>query len=236
MRFFSRGIPILTQDTDEEWFPDPAQADRVGLVCLGGQPTPRRLLAAYRQGIFPWYSEGEPVAWFSPDPRAVFELDQFHVPRRLARTIRQQKFTITINRAFEEVVRGCADRGDEGTWITNQLFKTYIALHRQGHAHSVEAWYQGQLAGGVFGIAIGGFFSGDSMFYRVSDASKVALVYLVQHLRQRGFVLFDIQVINEHTARFGATLLPRCEYLKRLQHAVSLNVSFLDPLESRTST
>ncbi|MCS7167339.1 MAG: leucyl/phenylalanyl-tRNA--protein transferase [Gemmatales bacterium] len=228
MPFWLRGIPVLTSTTDDEWFPDPSRADSEGLVCLGGRPSPRRLLAAYRRGIFPWYSEGEPVAWYSPDPRAIFDLNNFHVPRRLARTVRQGKFDLTINRAFYDVVQGCAARGLEGTWITSDLFDTYVQLHQQGYAHSVEAWYHGQLAGGIFGIAIGGFFSGDSMFYRVRDASKVALVYLVEYLRRRGYVLFDIQVINEHTARFGAILIPRSDYLRRLQHALQLSVTFID--------
>lgn len=226
MQFFPVGIPVITSETDEEWFPDPNQAGPEGLVCIGGQPTPRRFLAAYRRGIFPWYSEGEPVAWYSPDPRAIFELDRFHVPRRLARTIRQGKFRLTINQAFAAVVRGCARRRLDGTWITRQLYSTYLTLHEQGYAHSIEAWYNGQLAGGIFGIAIGGFFSGESMFYRVSDASKVALVYLVEHLRQRGYALFDIQIVNEHTARFGATLISRAEYLHRLQQALSVVAKF----------
>jgi leucyl/phenylalanyl-tRNA--protein transferase len=228
MRYHFLGIPILTAQTDEEWFPPLDRVGPEGLVCLGGQPTPRRLLAAYRQGIFPWYSEGEPVAWFSPDPRAIFEFEHFHVPRRLARTIRQGKFHLTINQAFAEVVRGCARRPDGETWITRRLLRTYLELHKRGFAHSVESWYGDELAGGIFGIAIGGFFSGESMFYRISDASKVALVHLVEHLRQRGYVLFDIQVINDNTRRFGAVLIPRAEYLQRLQHALTLPVTFTD--------
>ncbi len=226
MRYHFLGIPILTAQTDEEWFPPLERVGPEGLVCLGGQPTPRRLLAAYRQGIFPWYSEGEPVAWFSPDPRAIFEFEHFHVPRRLARTIRQGKFHITINQAFAEVVHGCARRPDGETWITRRLLRTYLELHKRGFAYSVESWYGDELAGGIFGVAIGGFFSGESMFYRISDASKVALVYLIEHLRQRGYVLFDIQVINENTRRFGAVLIPRHEYLRRLQHAINLPVRF----------
>lgn len=200
-------------------------ADDTGLVAVGGDLTPRTLLQAYRGGIFPWFSEGDPIFWWSPDPRAIFELDGLHVSRRLRRTIRSSKFTMTVNRDFAGVIRGCADRA-EGTWITAEMIEAYETLHRQGHAHSVEAWSAGTLAGGLYGVAIGGFFAGESMFTRVRDASKAALVWLVERLRQRGYQLFDTQFVTEHTAGMGAKEIPRDEYLKRLQRALAVSASF----------
>jgi leucyl/phenylalanyl-tRNA---protein transferase len=193
------------------WFL-PSWAKDVGLVAVGGDLSPGRLLAAYRRGIFPWYSDGEPVCWWSPDPRAVFELDGLHVSRRLRRTVRSGKFDVTVNRDFAGVIRGCADRPGEGTWITPEMIRAYEELHRLGHAHSVEAWHGGVLAGGVYGVAVGGLFAGESMFTRVRDASKVALAFLVGRLRERGFELFDI---------------PRAEYLRRLRRSLRARVSFV---------
>jgi leucyl/phenylalanyl-tRNA--protein transferase len=204
----------------------PAWARQSGLVAIGGDLAPDRLLEAYRGGIFPWYDEGMPVWWWSPDPRAIFELDRFHVPRRLRRTYRSGKFTFTINQEFERVLRGCADRPDEGTWITSDMIAAYGKLHELGHAHSVEAWQDGNLAGGVYGVALGSFFAGESMFHRRRDASNVALVHLVQRLRQRGFQLFDTQFLTEHTARLGAIEIPRAEYLRRLGEALKQDVGF----------
>jgi leucyl/phenylalanyl-tRNA---protein transferase len=209
------------------FFPDPETADEYGLVAVGGDLRPARLLEAYQRGIFPWYDEDWPVLWWSPDPRTIFELDGLHLSRRLRRTIRSGRFTVTVNRAFREVMHGCADR-EEGTWITPDMVKAYGELHRLGFAHSVEAWYRGELAGGIYGVAIGGFFAGESMFYRITDASKVALAFLVDRLRQRGFRLFDIQYLTEHTASLGAIEIPRREYLRRLQMALKKKVTFAD--------
>lgn len=200
-------------------------ADENGLVAVGGDLSPRNLLQAYRRGIFPWFSEGDPIFWWSPDPRAIFELDGLHVSRRLQRTIRSGKFTLTANRDFAGVIRGCANRA-EGTWITAEMIAAYEALHRLGHAHSVEVWHGGTLAGGIYGVAIGGFFAGESMFTRVRDASKVALVWLVERLRQRGFLLFDTQFVTEHTTGMGAKEIARDEYLKRLKRALAVEASF----------
>ena len=208
------------------FFLDPELADEHGLVAVGGDLNPERLLEAYRQGIFPWYDESYPVCWWSPDPRAVFSLAHFHVPRRLHRTIRSGRFAVTINRDFAGVIRGCADRA-EGTWITREMVAAYERLHRLGHAHSVETWYAGELAGGVYGVSIGGFFAGESMFYRHTDASKVALVALVEHLRARGFLLFDTQMVTNHTERMGAVEIPRAAYLARLRVALAAPVSFV---------
>lgn len=206
-------------------FPDPRLADEDGLVAVGGELTVPRLLAAYRAGIFPWYDTGMPVLWWSPDPRAVFDLATFHVPRRLARTIRQGRFEVRFDTAFLDVMRACADR-PEGTWITPEMIAAYGDLHRLGHAHSAEAWRDGVLAGGVYGVTVGGLFAGESMFSRVSDASKVAMAALVARLRERGFVLFDAQVINDHTHRLGAVEIPREEYLRRLADAMRREASF----------
>jgi leucyl/phenylalanyl-tRNA--protein transferase len=203
----------------------PELADENGLVAIGGDLRPERLLEAYRRGIFPWYDEELPICWWSPDPRAIFELDDFRITRRLARTIRSDRFAVTVNRDFGGVIRGCADR-DEGTWIVPEMIRAYETLHRLGHAHSVEAWRGGMLAGGIYGVAIGGLFAGESMFYRERDASKVALAYLVERLRQRGFQLFDIQFVTEHTTRLGAVEIPRAEYLARLRRALAHTVRF----------
>lgn len=206
-------------------FLDPEKADADGLVGVGGDLSARLLLHAYRHGIFPYYDETTPILWWSPDPRAIFELDQFHVSRRLARTMRSGRFRVTHDNDFAGVIAGCADR-EEGTWITPEMIEGYIRLHQQGHAHSVEVWRQGRLAGGIYGVAVGGLFAGESMFHHVRDASKVALTALVERLRQRGFTLFDIQFLTDHTAGLGATTIPRQAYLARLRQAVNLQVQF----------
>jgi leucyl/phenylalanyl-tRNA--protein transferase len=193
-------------------------------MAVGGDLSPERLVAAYRAGIFPYY-ESPPVLWWSPDPRAIFELDRFHISRRMARTVRSGRFRVTFDRAFDAVIRGCADRR-EGTWITPEVIAAFGELHRAGVAHSVEVWQGDDLVGGVYGVAIGGLFAGESMFSKTRDASKVALVFLVERLRQRGHVLFDVQILNEHTASLGAVEVPRRVYLQRLADAVERDVSF----------
>ncbi len=207
-------------------FPPVNEANDEGLLAIGGDLSTERLLLAYRSGIFPWFEEGLPVLWWSPDPRAILELDRLHVSRRLRRTCRQNRFRSTVNQAFEQVIRGCAEGREEGTWVTQSMIDAYCKLHRIGHAHSVETWQGDQLVGGIYGVAIGGFFAGESMFYRRRDASKIALVYLVERLRECGFRLFDLQILNEHTARLGATEIPRDDYLSRLAKAVGLLVRF----------
>ena len=210
-------------------FLNPELADALGLVGIGGDLRPEWLLRAYHSGIFPWYDDGDPILWWSPDPRAIIELNSLQVSRRLRRTVRSGRFTLTVNRAFGEVIRGCADRA-EGTWITREMLKAYVTLHQLGHAHSVEAWADGELAGGLYGVAVGGLFAGESMFTRQRDASKVALVYLVERLRERGFRLFDIQMRTEHTARLGAIEIARSEYLARLREAIDCTVTFADKM------
>jgi leucyl/phenylalanyl-tRNA--protein transferase len=209
----------------DPFFPDPEHADPEGLVAVGGDLAPQRLLRAYRLGIFPWYDERTPILWWSPDPRAILPLDGLHVSRRLARTLRTTRFVVTFDLAFARVMHGCADRA-EGTWITPEMIAAYTTLHELGHAHSVEVWLDGALAGGIYGVALGGLFAGESMFTRVSGASKVALVRLVERLNERGFALFDVQYRNEHTASLGAVEVPRRDYLARLRRAVEMPVTF----------
>lgn len=215
---------------DSLWFPDPRAAlateDFDGLVAVGGDLSIARLLRAYRAGIFPWTCR--PITWWSPDPRAVIELGDFHVPRSVRRLLRQAPFETTCDRAFRAVIEGCAEPalGRRKTWISREFISAYSRLHQVGHAHSVECWRDGLLVGGVYGVAVGGLFAGESMFHRATNASKVALVHLLEHLRARGFVLFDIQVITPVTALFGAINLPRELYLSRLTEAVDLPVTF----------
>jgi leucyl/phenylalanyl-tRNA---protein transferase len=207
-------------------FPSPRFADEQGLVAIGGDLTVPRLLLAYRSGIFPWTVE--PVSWWSPNPRAVFELDGFHVSRTLAKVIRKGVFEITTDRAFRHVMQACAApaRGRRKTWISAEFIEAYTELHERGHAHSLECWQAGQLVGGVYGVAIGGFFAGESMFHRVSNASKVALFHLVERLRQQGFTLFDIQMLTPATEQLGGVTIARDEYLRRLAEAVNKECSF----------
>jgi len=211
-------------------FPSPDSADAYGLVCIGGDLDADRLLDAYRNGIFPWplIPGVRKMQWWSPDPRAIFELNQFHVSRRLARTIRSGKFTVTTDRDFAAVIRGCATAQTRrwSTWLTGEMIAAYERLHKLGHAHSVEVWYEGQLAGGTYGIAIGGVYAGESMFYSVRDASKVALAHLITHLGDRGYQLFDIQQLTDHTQSLGAIEIPRRQYLTRLRHALIMQVQF----------
>ena len=200
------------------WVP-PDQADPDGFVGLGGNLHPPSLLRAYCEGIFPWFNEGDPILWWSPHPRAIFEIERFHISRRFARTLRSGKFQITFNRDFAAVIRGCAVR-EEGTWITASMMKAYEHLHQLGHAHSVESWVDGELTGGVYGISIGAFFAAESMFYRQTDGSKAALTGLVGRLRERGFELLDTQFVTEHTRSLGATEISRAAYLSRLRTAI----------------
>jgi leucyl/phenylalanyl-tRNA---protein transferase len=207
-------------------FPSPQLADAQGLVAVGGDLSVQRLLLAYRSGIFPWTVD--PVTWWSPEPRAIFELDQFHVSRSLARVIRKGAFRTTVDCGFRRVMEGCAAPapGRRSTWISPEFIEAYTELHTQGHAHSVECWQGRRLVGGIYGVAIGGFFAGESMFHRVNDASKVALFHLVEHLRSKGFVLFDIQMLTPITAQLGGVTIPRAEYLRRLAGATPKPVAF----------
>jgi leucyl/phenylalanyl-tRNA--protein transferase len=187
---------------------------------------PALLVRAYREGIFPMALEDGEIGWFSPDPRGVLPLETFRVPSRLARVVRQQVFDIAVDRAFERVMRECASRRAEGTWINDEILEAYCALNRLGLAHSVEAWQNGELVGGLYGVHLGGAFFGESMFHRVTGASKVALVALADRLVRRGFRLLDIQWTTPHLAQFGAVAIPRREYLRRLRRALELDCTF----------
>ena len=188
---------------------------------------PALVVRAYREGIFPMALEDGEIGWFSPDPRGIIPIETFHLPSRLARVVRQGTFTVSSDRAFGAVMRACAERRDDGTWISEPIVASYVALHRRGLAHAVEAWRDGQLVGGLYGVAIGGAFFGESMFHRETDASKVALVALVTRLRARGFTLLDTQWTTSHLEQFGAREIPRAEYLRRLELAVGLEVTFV---------
>ncbi len=207
-------------------FPNPTLADAEGLVAVGGDFSVPRLLLAYSTGVFPWTVD--PITWWSPDPRAVIEWDSFHVPRSLAKTLKRGAFKLTCDRVFSDVMAGCAEPapGRLETWIEPEFIRAYCELHRLGHAHSVECWQQEQLVGGVYGVSIGGFFAGESMFHRASDASKAALWFLVQHLRERGFELFDIQMLTPITTQMGGKNIPRAEYLARLKRAIAKKAQF----------
>lgn len=224
MGWFRRGAPS---------FPPVETADDEGLLMLGGELSPVWMLEGYRRGVFAWplvLARREVLAWFSPDPRAIFELDRFHVSRSLRRRLKSGRFEIRSDTAFAEVVAACArprDPGD-GVWITPGLQRAYRALHEMGHAHSVEAWRDERLVGGVFGVAVNGLFAAESMFHRETDASKVALYHLLERLRQRGFTLLDIQVITPHTASLGAIEISREAYLQRLRLAMRRTATFCE--------
>jgi leucyl/phenylalanyl-tRNA--protein transferase len=219
-----------------KFFPPAELAEPEGVVLFGGKLTPEWLLDAYAHGIFPWpiFDGADIMVWWSPDPRAVFELEGFHVSRRLARTCRSGLFQVTCDRAFPGVIEGCATADDRryNTWLTPQMIAAYLRLFELGHAHSIEVWQDGALVGGTYGVAIGGLFAGESMFHRVRDASKVALVCLVNHLRARGYQLFDIQQKTSHTESLGAIEIPRDQYLSRLAAAIAVPVTFGDHLQS----
>ena len=189
-----------------------------------------RLVSAYASGWFPMAVTDGTIRWFSPDPRAIIPLDQFHVPRRLARVIRSGIFEITVDRDFEAVIRACAEATREGegagTWIDQEIYESYCQLHEAGYAHSIEAWRDGRLAGGLYGVALGGAFFGESMFHHVTNASKIALAALVQRLRERGYALLDTQWTTPHLEQFGATEIPRRRYLQLLADALRRECSF----------
>jgi leucyl/phenylalanyl-tRNA--protein transferase len=195
--------------------------DPNGLLAFGGDLRPGRLLAAYRQGIFPWYDDNQPILWWSPDPRAVLLPDQIHISRSLRKSLRRSTLRVSMDRDFDGVIAGCAARSS--TWITREMREAYRQLHRLGHAHSVEVWSGDQLVGGLYGIAIGQVFFGESMFSRVSDASKIALVHLCRQLQQWQFRLIDCQVGNDHTRSLGASAIPRRKFIQLLGALTPLN-------------
>ncbi len=218
-------------DGDSEKRPDAPAADEdgwpEGLVAVGGTLDPDTLTRAYRAGVFPWSSDPE-ITWWCPDPRAVFELDDFQAARSLRKSIRRAGWQFAVDRDFEGVMRACAAPGANrpSTWISEDFITAYTELHRRGHAHSVEVYEGDQLVGGLYGVTFGAFFGGESMFHRATDASKAAVVFLVEHLRERGFVLLDAQVPNPHLMSLGATEISRREYLVRLRRALDKPAHF----------
>ncbi len=190
--------------------------------------TPHLLLNAYSQGIFPMADDDGTIYWYDPDPRAIIPLDSFHVPRSLSRTIQRGGFEVRFDTAFRAVMGACAEpgAGREKTWINSEFIQAYTEMHQLGFAHSVETWIDNRLMGGLYGVSLGGLFAGESMFSRATDASKIALVYLVERLRQRGFVLLDTQFMTEHLRRFGTIEIPRTEYKTRLAHALTIWTQF----------
>ena len=207
-------------------FPDARKSQGDGFAALGGDFEPATVVAAYRAGLFPWPHPKEELLWFSPDPRAVLPIDGLHISRRLERTARSGRFRVTLDGAFERVIRACAER-KEGTWITPRIIDGYTRLHRLGWAHSFEAWTaEGELAGGLYGLGIGALFGAESMFFRVSDASKVAMIAMVEHAKRIGIRLIDVQVLTPHTVRMGAIEIPRDEYLRRLESALLSDVDW----------
>ena len=225
----------LPRDDDEAPFPpvELALRDPDGLLAFGGSLSVQRLLHAYRQGIFPWYSEGQPIMWWSPDPRAVLFPDELKISRSLRKTLKKQLYTVTLDTAFAEVMDACAEprEDDAGTWITNEMKDAYYELHLKGHAHSVEAWQDGELVGGLYGVAIGKVFFGESMFTRRTDASKIAFVQLVQQLKRWGYALIDCQVHSGHLASLGAINIPRPEFVSLLDEHCNeaANGSYVSP-------
>jgi leucyl/phenylalanyl-tRNA--protein transferase len=206
-------------------FPDPNDSDADGLLAIEGDLSPQRVLLAYAQGIFPWPHEGLPLLWFSPDPRMVLRPAELHVSRSLRKTINKGVFEVRFDTAFDRVMRACATTpraGQDGTWVTNEMIHTYCCLHDLGFAHSAEAWIDGELAGGLYGVSLGAAFFGESMFAHRSDASKVAFVHLVQQLHQWGFHFVDCQMHTDHLARFGATEWSRRHFLQALGHALQV--------------
>ena len=202
----------LFQLTNALVFPDPSRALPEGLLAVGGDLSRDRLLVAYANGIFPWYGEDEPILWWSPNPRMVLFLDEYHVSHRLQRTLKDPLWHVTFDTKFEHVIDACAAvprRGQEGTWITSEMRHAYVELHHAGYAHSVESWHDGHLVGGVYGVSMGRCFFGESMFSLRTDASKVAFTHLVNRLREWEFNWMDCQVHTPHLARLGARTVPR---------------------------
>ncbi|HEX8129182.1 MAG TPA: leucyl/phenylalanyl-tRNA--protein transferase [Pyrinomonadaceae bacterium] len=212
-------------------FPDPRDAPFGDIVAIGGNLHPLNLQRAYARGIFPWPIEGWPLTWFSPQERAIIEFENLNIPRSLSKVRRRSPYRLTIDAAFPEVILACARvkrAAEQGTWITPDMFRAYCRLHELGHAHSVEAWEDDALVGGLYGVDAGGAFAGESMFYLRPNASKLALLHLVEHLRGRGLDWLDIQVMTPHMQALGARTIMRCEFLEKLAAARSRNLKLFD--------
>lgn len=208
---------------DKPVFPDPEEADRDGIIALGGDLSEERLINAYASGIFPWYSEGQPILWWSPDPRMILFPDNFKRSKSLRRTINKNVFNVTFDKNFDEVIEQCAtvrENNFEGTWITEDMKAAYKKLHKSGYAHSVETWKDGKLAGGLYGVSLGGVFFGESMFHLVTDASKVALWYLVEMMLKWDFDFIDVQQETNHLKNMGAVPVERKKFLTLLKNSL----------------
>lgn len=215
-------MPIFAL-SDKHTFPPAHLAEKAGLLAIGGDLSPQRILTAYKNGIFPWYSEGEPILWWSPNPRLVLYPKELKVSTSLKKVMKKNLFTITMDTAFYEVINACAQvrvKKNEGTWITDEMKTAYVKLHQMGFAHSVEAWQEDKLAGGLYGLCLGKCFFGESMFSTVSNASKVAFVKLVEFLIAHDIDLIDCQVKTDHLIRFGAREIPRKKFLDHLERSL----------------
>jgi leucyl/phenylalanyl-tRNA--protein transferase len=215
-------IQVLSHDTP---FPSTGKAliEPNGLLAIGGTLTPGRLLDAYSHGIFPWFSDGQPVLWWSPDPRMVLYPDELIISRSMTKRLKRKDYDVRFNTAFYQVMQACAQTqrpGQDGTWITDSMIEAYDQLHEAGHALSVETWMDGKLVGGLYGVAIGKMFYGESMFHHVTDASKIAFIHLVRHLRRQGFGLIDCQMKTPHLASLGAREIPRKEFLQQVSELI----------------
>lgn len=215
-------MPIYRLPDTGVAFPDPYDAEPGGLLAVGGSLSPHRLVAAYCIGVFPWYHEDSPPLWWTPDPRCILLPEEFHMPRSLRRTLKSGSFSFSFDKAFDRVITACAGpRGDyEGTWLVPEMIAAYINLHKLGLAHSVEAWSGNKLVGGLYGVALGGAFFGESMFYKQPNASKAAFAFAVNALREAGFTLIDCQQVTGNMLRFGAKPVPRQEFMQRLEAAL----------------
>ena len=220
-------MQLITLDTPETQFPSPDSASEEGLVAVGGEITTVRVLSAYRQGIFPWYSEDQPVLWWSPEPRAVLYPDEIKISRSLKKTLRKKNMRVTADQAFGEVIKACAGPRIQspggGTWITDEMMVTYTQLHEMGYGHSIEVWIDEKLVGGLYGLALGSAFFGESMYSHAPDASKVALVHLTKYASSTGIVFIDCQLPTEHLSSMGAIDISRNEYLATLKDALKHN-------------
>ena len=221
-------IALPKLDGDELWFPPVEQAlnEPNGLLAFGGDLRPERLLLAYQNGIFPWYQDDQPILWWSPDPRGVIFPDQIHISRSMRKVLANDRFAVRMDTAFIDVMRGCAELTPQrnGTWITPAMQRAYYELHLLGHAHSIEIWDGDQLVGGLYGVAYGAVFFGESMFSRVPNASKVALIRLCQQLRQWGFAVIDCQLGSDHLETMGAQVIPRSEFIDLLKQYSKLKL------------
>lgn len=217
-------MQLITIDTPETQFPSPDTASEEGLVAVGGDITTVRVLSAYRQGIFPWYSEDQPVLWWSPEPRAILYPDRIKISRSLKKTLRKKGFQVTADQAFSEVIEACAGPRIQspggGTWITDEMKQTYTHLHQLGYGHSIEIWRAEKLVGGLYGLSLGSAFFGESMFSHTPDASKIALVHLAKYALNNGIAFIDCQLPTEHLTSMGAVNISRKEYLSILQEAI----------------